>query len=74
MKRTIYHGSQNIISQPIYGYGKSYNDYGLGFYCTDSIEMGLALAKKGYKEQVAGAFACKHCKRAENPAKEGEVT
>lgn len=35
----IYHGSNNIIEKPIYGYGKTYNDYGLGFYCTENIEL-----------------------------------
>ncbi len=39
MIKRIYHGSENIINKPIYGYGKPYNDYGLGFYCTESIEM-----------------------------------
>ena len=39
MKITIYHGSNYIIDKPIYGYGKSYNDYGLGFYCTKSIDL-----------------------------------
>ena len=39
MKRKLYHGSSDIIEKPKYGYGKKYNDYGLGFYCTDSIEM-----------------------------------
>jgi hypothetical protein len=35
----IYHGSENIIEKPLFGYGKTYNDYGVGFYCTDSIDM-----------------------------------
>lgn len=39
MIKTLYHGSSNIIEQPIFGYGKPYNDYGLGFYCTESLEM-----------------------------------
>ena len=39
MKRMIYHGSNHIIQKPIYGGGKRYNDYGQGFYCTDSLEM-----------------------------------
>ena len=34
MKKTIYHGSDHIIEKPQYGYGKPYNDYGVGFYCT----------------------------------------
>jgi hypothetical protein len=39
MFKRIYHGSENIIEKPIFGKGKLYNDYGLGFYCTDSIDM-----------------------------------
>ena len=39
MIKTLYHGSANIIDKPIFGYGKTYNDYGLGFYCTDNLEM-----------------------------------
>ena len=39
MKRTIYHGSKDRIENPIYGYGKLYNDYGMGFYCTEEIDL-----------------------------------
>lgn len=35
----IYHGSKDRIEKPEYGRGKPYNDYGLGFYCTEDIEM-----------------------------------
>ena len=35
----IYHGSLGIIKKPIYGYGNPYNDYGIGFYCTESKEL-----------------------------------
>ena len=35
----LYHGSKNIIEKPVYGYGKKYNDYGVGFYCTEDIGM-----------------------------------
>ena len=35
----LFHGSERIIRQPVYGAGKSYNDYGRGFYCTESIEL-----------------------------------
>lgn len=31
----IYHGSNYIITTPIWGYGNAHNDYGLGFYCTE---------------------------------------
>ena len=35
----IYHGSDHIIEQPAFGYGKIHNDYGLGFYCTEHVEL-----------------------------------
>lgn len=35
---TIYHGSPSIVT-PIFGEGRNYNDYGLGFYCTESLEL-----------------------------------
>ena len=35
----IYHGSQQIVEIPKFGVGKTYNDYGQGFYCTESIEL-----------------------------------
>ena len=52
MIQRIYHGSKDIIKKPKFGYGKAYNDYGLGFYCTDSIDMakewGVAPDRNGY--------------------------
>ena len=35
----IYHGSVNKIEQPVFGEGKTYNDYGRGFYCTEHVEL-----------------------------------
>lgn len=35
----IYHGSEKIIEKPIYGKGNLRNDYGRGFYCTESEEL-----------------------------------
>lgn len=39
MKIDIYHGSDHIIEQPVFGEGKPYNDYGRGFYCTEHVEL-----------------------------------
>ena len=39
MKKTIYHGSTNIVRVPIYGKGALTNDYGRGFYCTENLEL-----------------------------------
>lgn len=35
----IYHGSRDIIEKPEFGKGNQKNDYGLGFYCTENIEL-----------------------------------
>lgn len=35
----LYHGSNKIIRQPEYGIGNVHNDYGLGFYCTEDLEL-----------------------------------
>lgn len=52
MVRKLYHGSPVIVKRPEFGYGKAYNDYGLGFYCTDSLEMakewGASVDRDGY--------------------------
>lgn len=36
---TLYHGSREIVERPCYGKGRSYNDYGCGFYCTEHLEL-----------------------------------
>ena len=38
-KVILYHGSDKIVSKPVFGKGKIYNDYGQGFYCTKNIEL-----------------------------------
>lgn len=38
-KMILYHGSPEIIQNPEFGKGKSYNDYGRGFYCTEHLEL-----------------------------------
>lgn len=52
---TLYHGSQQIVEMPKYGVGKTYNDYGLGFYCTEYKELAKEWAcpvkKDGYANQ-----------------------
>ena len=35
----VYHGSKDIIKKPEFGKGNVRNDYGLGFYCTESINL-----------------------------------
>ena len=36
---TVYHGSKQIVKTPIFGEGRKNNDFGLGFYCTESNDL-----------------------------------
>lgn len=38
-KITIYHGSPQIVETPLFGSGKKNNDFGQGFYCTQSADL-----------------------------------
>lgn len=52
-KLTLYHGSPQIIEVPQLPKGKPNNDYGRGFYCTQSME----LAKEWACSNEADGFA-----------------
>ena len=54
---TIYHGSEKIVDQPIFGEGKINNDFGLGFYCTESEK----LAKEWATVQGTYFKQCRQC-------------
>ena len=53
MKIKLYHGSPVIIRKPQFGIGKTYNDYGQGFYCTESLD----LAKEWSVDEGRDGFA-----------------
>ena len=36
---TIFHGSQHIVEVPTFGLGRKNNDFGLGFYCSESNDL-----------------------------------
>ena len=52
----IYHGSKFIIEKPEPGKGSPFNDYGLGFYCTEHTE----LAKEWACTNEHGGYANKY--------------
>ena len=56
MIRTIFHGSESVIEKPVFGFGKSYNDYGLGFYCTDSLDMAKEWASAKDRDGFANQY------------------
>ena len=56
MDLTIYHGSVNIIETPEYGKGKTANDYGRGFYCTEHLELAKEWACKAGADGYANRY------------------
>ena len=52
-KITLFHGSEKVIEHPVFGAGKKHNDFGLGFYCTESE----ALAKEWAVSSLRDGFA-----------------
>jgi len=56
MTKIIYHGSEYIIEQPMYGFGKKYNDYGLGFYCTEEFDMAREWSVSYQRDGYANAY------------------
>ena len=49
---TLYHGSEAIRQVPVFGQGNPFNDYGLGFSCTENID----LAKEWACADTRGGF------------------
>ena len=56
-KIVLYHGSTKIVEHPKFSEGKTYNDYGQGFYCTKEIELAKEWAcsdnTQGYVNQYS---------------------
>ena len=50
---TICHGSEQIVEVPTFGLGRKNNDFGLGFYCTESEE----LAKEWAVSSIRSGFS-----------------
>ena len=57
MIKELWHGSPSIIEEPIFGQGRAYNDYGIGFYCTEDVEVAkewaCTEARSGYVNHYA---------------------
>ena len=50
------HGSDHIIEKPVLNLGKSNNDYGQGFYCTESFDMACEWACKDNKDGFVNTY------------------
>lgn len=52
----IYHGSEKIIEHPVFGEGKKNNDFGLGFYCTESNDLAKEWAVSSLKDGFSNSY------------------
>ena len=52
----LYHGSTKIIQQPVFGEGNQKNDYGLGFYCTENLELAKEWASTERNDGFANQY------------------
>ena len=55
-KLTLYHGSNKVIENPIFGVGNPNNDYGLGFYCTESMDLAKEWACSAESDGYANQY------------------
>lgn len=53
----VYHGSEKIIETPVFGVGKKHNDFGLGFYCTESIDLAKEWAVSSLRDGFANKYS-----------------
>jgi len=54
--RTIYHGSERVIEMPTFGEGKQHNDFGLGFYCTESSDLAKEWAVSSLRDGFCNRY------------------
>lgn len=53
---TIYHDSSQIVETPTFGLGRKNNDFGLGFYCTESNELAKEWAVSSLRDGFANRY------------------
>ena len=52
----LYHGSTKVIEKPAFGVGNPHNDYGLGFYCTENLELAKEWASSEKRDGFANQY------------------
>ena len=53
---TIYHGSEQVVEVPTFGLGRKNNDFGLGFYCTESEDLAKEWAVSSLRNGFANRY------------------
>ena len=55
-KITLFHGSEKIIETPAFGMGRKNNDFGLGFYCTESEKLAKEWAVSSLRDGFSNRY------------------
>lgn len=53
---TLFHGSKKIVEAPTFGEGKKTNDFGLGFYCTETEELAKEWAVSSLQDGFSNRY------------------
>ena len=53
---TIFHGSEQVVEVPTFGLGRQNNDFGLGFYCTESEDLAKEWAVSSLRNGFANRY------------------
>ncbi|MEI3057927.1 MAG: DUF3990 domain-containing protein [Eubacteriales bacterium] len=53
---TLFHGSEKVIEAPSFGEGKRNNDFGLGFYCTETENLAKEWAVSSLRDGFCNRY------------------
>ncbi len=53
----VYHGSTQIVEVPTFGEGRKNNDFGLGFYCTESNDLAKEWAVSSLRDGFSNRYS-----------------
>ena len=53
---TLFHGSEKVVEVPTFGAGKKTNDFGLGFYCTESEKIAKEWAVSSLRDGFCNRY------------------
>lgn len=54
---TLFHGSEKVVEVPTFGLGKTTNDFGLGFYCTETEDLAKEWAVSSLRDGFSNRYA-----------------
>ena len=53
---TLFHGSEKGVEEPTFGLGKTTNDFGLGFYCTETEDLAKEWAVSSLRDGFSNRY------------------